>query len=468
MSNKAAISLATGLEDAERVTVALLVAVAAAEAGRPTLMFLTKEAVRLATDGVAVGTACDGCPDIPSLMARLAAAGGTLLVCPICFNAKEASTTRDPRRQRLARRHRAAVGVDRSRGRQLLQLLTKPVSRSRASTWPRTPTPFGSTPPAVFPRSPPSSRSGPSSTRRQVRRADACRSPARHLSAALGRPRNHPTPSTTTTSRTRSPASMRSCPTSWSFFDAVCHSTATRAAAATTSRRMSRTASASRRAAAHAGQRRPPWPARGRHRSAVSRWARAGRRPPGRRGCRRRPRSGLVRLRPRLLLPTRKLTSTHSRTRTPQRLEQADGRLRFLQGGDGGGERRGRVGDRPGERVRTSLASAATDWRPTTSLPFRRSSSSAGRARCRRRGAAECACARLAHWTACATGSGSSATTVASDASSAGQEVGADPVGDQGGGKREGPGERAVAFHASSSAVSWSSGRSHAAASSSC
>ena len=88
MSTKAAISLATGLEDAERVTVALLVAVAAAESGRPTLMFLTKEAVRLATEGVAVGTACDGCPEIPGLLARLAAAGGSLLVCPICYNAK--------------------------------------------------------------------------------------------------------------------------------------------------------------------------------------------------------------------------------------------------------------------------------------------------------------------------------------------------------------------------------------------
>jgi predicted peroxiredoxin len=88
MSNKAAISLATGLEDGERVTVALLVAVGAAESGRPTLMFLTKEAVRLATDGFAVGTACDGCPDIPSLLKRLEAAGGELLVCPICFNAR--------------------------------------------------------------------------------------------------------------------------------------------------------------------------------------------------------------------------------------------------------------------------------------------------------------------------------------------------------------------------------------------
>ncbi len=88
MSNKAAISLTTGLEDPERVTVALLVAVGAAEAGRPTLMFLTKEAVRLATQGVAVGTACDGCPDIPSLMKRLSAAGGVLQTCPICFDAR--------------------------------------------------------------------------------------------------------------------------------------------------------------------------------------------------------------------------------------------------------------------------------------------------------------------------------------------------------------------------------------------
>ena len=88
MSNKAVVSLATGLEDPERVTVAFLVAVAAAEQGRPTLMFLTKEAVRLATPGVAVGTACDGCPPLPELLERYLAAGGSYLVCPLCFNAR--------------------------------------------------------------------------------------------------------------------------------------------------------------------------------------------------------------------------------------------------------------------------------------------------------------------------------------------------------------------------------------------
>lgn len=88
MANKAVISLNTGLEDTEKVTVAFLVAVGAAEAARPTLMFLTKEAVRLAIDGVAVGVACEGCPPLPDLMSRYEAAGGRYYVCPICFEAK--------------------------------------------------------------------------------------------------------------------------------------------------------------------------------------------------------------------------------------------------------------------------------------------------------------------------------------------------------------------------------------------
>ncbi|MGZ4657502.1 MAG: peroxiredoxin [Blastococcus sp.] len=89
MSTKCVISLATGLEDPERVTVALLVACAAAESGRPTRMFLTKEAVRLAVDGVAVGVACANCPPLPDLLSRYEAAGGRYFVCPVCFNAKQ-------------------------------------------------------------------------------------------------------------------------------------------------------------------------------------------------------------------------------------------------------------------------------------------------------------------------------------------------------------------------------------------
>src|ERR1700753_4004813 len=88
MKSKSVISLTTGLEDAEKVTVAFLVAVGAAESQRTTLMFLTKEAVRLVVDDVARATACEGCPPLEALVARYAAAGGRYLVCPICFDAR--------------------------------------------------------------------------------------------------------------------------------------------------------------------------------------------------------------------------------------------------------------------------------------------------------------------------------------------------------------------------------------------
>ncbi|HZC69597.1 MAG TPA: DsrE family protein [Jatrophihabitans sp.] len=88
MTSKAVISLTTGMEDAEKVTVAFLVAVGAAETGRKTLMFLTKEAVRLAIPGTAVGVACDGCPALPDLLKRFEAAGGQYYVCPVCYNSR--------------------------------------------------------------------------------------------------------------------------------------------------------------------------------------------------------------------------------------------------------------------------------------------------------------------------------------------------------------------------------------------
>jgi predicted peroxiredoxin len=91
MSRKAVISLSTGLEDPEKVTVAFLVAVGAAESGRPTLMFLAKEAVRLATDGTPAGVACEGCPPLAELVKRYEAASGRYYVCPVCFNAKKLS-----------------------------------------------------------------------------------------------------------------------------------------------------------------------------------------------------------------------------------------------------------------------------------------------------------------------------------------------------------------------------------------
>jgi predicted peroxiredoxin len=88
-NEKVVINLTTGVEDPERVTVAFLVGGAAVEQGKEVTMFLTKEAVRLALPGTAVGVACEGCPPLERLFQQYAEGGGELLVCPICFNAKK-------------------------------------------------------------------------------------------------------------------------------------------------------------------------------------------------------------------------------------------------------------------------------------------------------------------------------------------------------------------------------------------
>jgi predicted peroxiredoxin len=89
MAKKVLINLATGLEDAERVTVAFLVGGAAVQRGDTVGMWVTKEAVRLALPGHAQGVACDGCPPLSQLFEQYADGGGELLVCPICFNARK-------------------------------------------------------------------------------------------------------------------------------------------------------------------------------------------------------------------------------------------------------------------------------------------------------------------------------------------------------------------------------------------
>ena len=88
-NGKVVVNLATGLEDPEWVTVGFLVGGAAAKQGKDVLMFLTKDAVRLALGGTAEGVACDGCPPLERLFADYASDGGKLLVCPICFDARK-------------------------------------------------------------------------------------------------------------------------------------------------------------------------------------------------------------------------------------------------------------------------------------------------------------------------------------------------------------------------------------------
>lgn len=87
-NGKVVVNLATGHEDAERVLIAFLVASAATAQGKDVVMFLTKEAVRLALPGYADAVEVAGAPPVSKLFAQFADGDGQLYVCPICFSAR--------------------------------------------------------------------------------------------------------------------------------------------------------------------------------------------------------------------------------------------------------------------------------------------------------------------------------------------------------------------------------------------
>jgi predicted peroxiredoxin len=89
MSDKVLINLATGMENAERVLVAFLVATAALAQGKQVVIWATQDAVRLGLPGEATGVPCKGCPPLEPLFEQFADGGGKLWVCPICLNARD-------------------------------------------------------------------------------------------------------------------------------------------------------------------------------------------------------------------------------------------------------------------------------------------------------------------------------------------------------------------------------------------
>jgi len=87
-NSKAVINLTTGHEDADKVTIAFLVATAALAKGKQVAMFLTKEAVRLGLPGYADAIESAGAPPVRRLFEQYRDGGGELLVCPICFQSR--------------------------------------------------------------------------------------------------------------------------------------------------------------------------------------------------------------------------------------------------------------------------------------------------------------------------------------------------------------------------------------------
>ena len=88
-NGKVVVNLTTGHEDADKVTIAFLVATAAQAKGKQAVMFLTKEAVRLGLPGYADAIESAGAPPVARLYQQFADSGGELYVCPVCFDARK-------------------------------------------------------------------------------------------------------------------------------------------------------------------------------------------------------------------------------------------------------------------------------------------------------------------------------------------------------------------------------------------
>lgn len=88
MSNKILVNCAHGTDDIEKATVAFIVASASAASDNETVMFLTGEAVRLATKGGADGHQAEGYQPVKEFLDATIENGGSLWVCPACAGAR--------------------------------------------------------------------------------------------------------------------------------------------------------------------------------------------------------------------------------------------------------------------------------------------------------------------------------------------------------------------------------------------
>ena len=89
MAGKFCVSLTHAKDDADRATVAFVVANAAAASDKNTMVFLSTEGVRLSQRGYADGIHEEGFAPLPELMANFVKAGGQILVCSPCFKKRK-------------------------------------------------------------------------------------------------------------------------------------------------------------------------------------------------------------------------------------------------------------------------------------------------------------------------------------------------------------------------------------------
>lgn len=86
--DKVVIGLVHADDDAESVLVSYLLGVEALRAGKEALMWLTKDGIKVATDGFADTVDVPNAPSIAALHDEYVAKGGRFYVCPVCVKTR--------------------------------------------------------------------------------------------------------------------------------------------------------------------------------------------------------------------------------------------------------------------------------------------------------------------------------------------------------------------------------------------
>jgi predicted peroxiredoxin len=85
---KVLVCLNHGDEDPESVLIAYLVGVEAVRAGKQALMFLTKDAIHIATKGFVDAIDIPDAPSVAALHDEYEAKGGRFYACPVCVKTR--------------------------------------------------------------------------------------------------------------------------------------------------------------------------------------------------------------------------------------------------------------------------------------------------------------------------------------------------------------------------------------------
>jgi predicted peroxiredoxin len=86
--SKVLICLNHGVEDPESVLIAYLVGVESLRAGKEAVMFLTKDAIHVATPNFVKSIDIPGAPSVAELHAEYLERGGRLIACPVCVRVR--------------------------------------------------------------------------------------------------------------------------------------------------------------------------------------------------------------------------------------------------------------------------------------------------------------------------------------------------------------------------------------------